>query len=238
MSEPLVAANRESRESRRITKEVALVLWIWEACTQLLGGVGHQVIEVDVLKAIHPEEAGVLPFQGMTQAQHAALADPGVFAVLPLPVKGVDAESQGPVEEVGLRKGSPDPVGNGADDPRDLDLLAPPEEVVLADLHHPHQAVLGAVTRTEAEGAGGALLDGDFQVHVVRGAPRGGGEVHIFKIFQAPQVLDALLEVGGGEEILLVDPEFPADHLVPGFDIAADVDAFEIDLFALDGCRR
>jgi len=62
-------------------------------------GVGLHVIEMDVLKPIRPEKAGVLPFQGVTQAHHAALADPGVFAVLPLPVKGVEAESKGPVEE-------------------------------------------------------------------------------------------------------------------------------------------
>ena len=42
------------------------------------------------------------------------------------------------------------------------DLLTPAEEVILAELHHPYQAVLGAVTRADAEGAGGPLLDADL----------------------------------------------------------------------------
>ena len=77
----------------------------------------------------------------------------GVFVEVPFPVISVNAQSQRSVEEVRFRKAEP---GSGGESwpmiPCTLSLLAPPEEVGLADFNHADEVVLGAVAGADAEG--------------------------------------------------------------------------------------
>ena len=154
--------------------------------------------------------------------------------VLPLAVVDVEPGAERDVEEVGLGEPDETQAALGADAEPEEDLLAPAEQVPLADVERGEQAVEAAVAGADAEHAGRPLLDLDVHHDLVGRGPLLGVDVDLVEESQVEQALPAAHELLEREQLALGHPQLPPKDLFRALRVAADVDPLDVDRSALD----
>src|SRR5262249_41900001 len=150
-----------------------------------------------------------------------------------LPAERVDADGERGAPEVRFGEGEDDVAADGPDvDVRDQ-TLAPAEQVVLLDAHVEEQAVRRAEPRPGAEGAGLRLLHVHDDVHAVfRDGTLAGGDVDLLEEAHTLQRLPALAQLGGREQLLLLEPHLAPHDVVARLRVPRHLDAVDRDRFA------
>ena len=96
----------------------------------------------------------------------------------------------------------------------------------------PDEAVHRAVPAADAHGAGELFLDLDVQIHHRLLQPALGHDVHGLEEIEVVDPLVAPFERLLAVEVALVEAYFAADHLVPRFCVARNVDPADAHLAA------
>src|SRR5206468_8741134 len=151
-------------------------------------------------------ERGVAPCRdGIRQLGADARAAACELVELEPPAEGAGADGERRLAEVRLGEREDDVAAERADVAVQHEALAAPEEVVLLDAEVEEQRVGGTEPRAGAEGTRLPLLHVDDDVHAVVGAGPAGGDVHLLEEAEALERLAALAELGGREELLLLE---------------------------------